>query len=318
MDVRGPKRLGGECSRDRRVDPAGHADDDVAEAVLPHVVVESELERQPHLLQLVDERRHLAGRLAAVAGRPACADVDDLHGRDLLPLARERAPADVAQTTADHFGGLDVDDQQRFFEPRRACQDRVAERDEAGIVAGARDEHLLPLAIAPHVERRRGDVDEQFRAGEGEIRRGRAGLPHVLANGRADERRAVLEQDQVAARGEVAVLVEDPVVRQEAFAIDRLDLPARKDVARVEEIAVEVGGAEQHRRAARLPCDRLDTALGRAHESRSQQQVLGWVARDREFGEEDEVGGIRLCLREAAEDQPAVALEISDDWVDLG
>ena len=92
----GSQRFGRECRRDRRVDAAGDADDDLAEAVLVHVVVQPELERQPHLLELVDERGHLTRRLAAVAGKASCADVDDVHGWNLLALAREGAPADVA------------------------------------------------------------------------------------------------------------------------------------------------------------------------------------------------------------------------------
>ena len=106
--------------------------------------------------------------------------------------------------------------------------DAVAERDEAGVVARARDEHLLALAVAADVERRRGDVDEQLGAGEREVGRGRAGLPHVFADRQPDERLAVFQQDQVTARREVPVLVEDAVVRQEALAIDGLDLAARE------------------------------------------------------------------------------------------
>ena len=46
------ERLDGERGRERRVDPAGDADHDVAEAVLADVVAQAELEREPHLLEL--------------------------------------------------------------------------------------------------------------------------------------------------------------------------------------------------------------------------------------------------------------------------
>jgi hypothetical protein len=105
---------------------------------------------------------------------------------------------------------------------RRA--DGVDERDEADVVAGAGLEHLLALALLAHVERRRRDVDDQLRAGECEVGRGRARLPDVLAHGRAEKHVAVLEQEQVAAGSEVAMLVEDAVVGEEALPVDRLHL----------------------------------------------------------------------------------------------
>ena len=71
--------------------------------------------------------------------------------------------------------------------------DRVAEGDEARVVACAGGEHLLALAVAVDVERRGGDVGEQLGAREGEVGRGWAGLPEVLADRRPDERLAVLE-----------------------------------------------------------------------------------------------------------------------------
>src|SRR5438128_11952271 len=88
--------------------------------------------------------------------------------------------------------------------------DRVAEREKARVVARAGDEHGFPFAILAYVERRGRDVRDQLGAGQGEVGRGRSGLPDVLANGRPDQHSAVLQQDQLAAWREVPVLVEDP------------------------------------------------------------------------------------------------------------
>ena len=65
----------------------------------------------------------------------------------------------------------------------------------------------------------------------------------------------MLEQEQVSARSEVAVLVEDAVVRQEALAVDRLHLAAGADRARVVEVALEVGRAHEGDDAAGLTRD---------------------------------------------------------------
>ena len=102
----------------------------------------------------------------------------------------------------------------------------------------------------------------------------------------------MLEQDQVAAGGEVAVLVEHAVVREEALAVDGLHLAAGEHEAGVVEVAVEVRTADEHRRPAGFACDRLHRAFGGADEARSQQQVLRRIAGDGELGEEDEVGAL--------------------------
>jgi hypothetical protein len=49
----------------------------------------------------------------------------------------------------------------------------------------------------------------------------------------------------------------------------------------------------------------------------SQEQVLGRIARDRELGQDDEVGAGRPRLLDAGEDQPAVSLEVTDRGIDL-
>ena len=196
--------------------------------------------------------------------------------------------------------------------------DRVAERDVRRAVARARAEHLLALTVAQQVERRRGDVHDQLRSGEREIGRGRARLPHVLADRHADQRVAVLEEIEAVARREVAELVEDAVVRQEALPHERLHLAARADGSGVVEVAIEMRRADDGDDPARGAGDLLERLLGRAHEAGAQQQVLRRVAGDGELGEEDEIRRTPLRLLEPVEDQRAVAGEVADDGVDLG
>ena len=168
---------------------------------------------------------------------------------------------------------LDVDDEQRLLEAGRARQhlalvvedagvpvedqlvlpaDRVAEGDEADVVARALDEHLLAVALLADVEGGGGEVDEQLRAREREVGGRRAGLPHVLADGRPDQAVAEPDEDEVAPGREVAVLVEDAVVGEEALAHDRLDLAARADGGGVEEVAVVVRRPDERDQVARL------------------------------------------------------------------
>src|SRR5207249_2849908 len=167
------------------------------------VVAQAELERETHLLQLserlADDR---LDRLVVLAG---LAYLDDGHLGRRSSLARKSPPAKIAQAAPDSLRGLDVDHQQRLLEARGGGEhaaslvehervsvedelvlaaDGVAEGDEARVVPRAGSEHLLPLAVAAEVERRRRNVRDQLRSGEREVRRRRAGLPQVLADRR--------------------------------------------------------------------------------------------------------------------------------------
>ena len=91
----GPQRLASDRRRQGRVDPSRNAQDDVREAVLPHVVAEPELEREPHLLEVVEQRsdRGLDPAARLVRG----ADVDDRARRAQPPA---RLPASAAERRA--------------------------------------------------------------------------------------------------------------------------------------------------------------------------------------------------------------------------
>ena len=196
--------------------------------------------------------------------------------------------------------------------------DEVAEGEIGRVVAGPGDQHLLPvLRLADEVRGGR-EVDDQLRAGEREIGGGRPRLPDVLADRRPDEDLAVPEQDQLPARGEVALLVEDAVVGEKALAVERLQLAVRAHGARVEEVAVEPRRPDERGQALRLRRNRAQRLLRRADERRSQEQVLGRVAGDGELGQEHDVGALVARLGKSGENALAVAVQVADDRVDLG
>src|SRR4051794_8275554 len=167
------------------------------------------------------------------------------------------------------------------------------------------------------MEGRSGEVDEELRAGERELGRGRARLPHVFADRRSDECAAVFEQDEVAAGSEVPVLVEDSVVRQETLTVDRLDLPGSADGAGVVEIAVEPRDADQGDDSSRLTRESLSLGLRGADEAGPEQQVLRRIAGHRQLGKDDEVYLVVLGLCEPLENSLRVPVEVADDGVDL-
>ena len=117
---------------------------------------------------------------------------------------------------------------------------------------------------------------------------------------------------------EVAVLVEDAVVRQVALAVEALHLAVGADGAGVEEIPVEPGRADERRQPGARLRDLAQRLLGGADEGRTEQQVLGRVPGDRELGEEDELRTFRARVGQTGENALAVAVQVADDSVDLG
>ena len=167
------------------------------------------------------------------------------------------------------------------------------------------------------MERGRREVDEELRAREREIGGRRAGLPDVLADRGADVQLPEAEQDEVAAFGEVAVLVEDAIVRQELLAVHGADLAFRAHRARVREVAVEPGRPDEGDASVRGAGDLLERVARGPHEPGPEKEVLGRVAGDRELREDDEIGAFAPCVGEEREDLLAVAGEVADDRVQL-
>ena len=274
-------------------------------------------------------------RRIAVRGR---AQLERLDLRGRLARALELAPADVAQPAADGVRRLDVHHEQMLLEPRRprddlACvveddrvpvedelvlsADEVAEREERARVARAGHEHLLALLRLADVERGRGQVHEELRSRQSEVGCGGSRLPDVLADRRADERVAEAQHQEVAALGEVAMLVEDAVVREELLPVDAADLPVRAHRARVRQVAVEPRRPDEGHEAAGGGRRLLERLASGVQEPGAEQQVLGRVPGDRELGEEDEVGAGPPRVAERVHDLVPVAVEVADDDVQL-
>ena len=195
--------------------------------------------------------------------------------------------------------------------------DRVHERDPAAVVAGALGEHLLALQALAEVERRGRQVRHEAGAGRGQLARGRAFEPDVLADRRREHLVADPEQEAVDPALEVALLVEDTVVRQVLLAVDRLHLAVRADRARVVERPGRVRRADERHDPRHLGGDRGEALVGRAQERRAQQQILRRIAGRRELGEEDEVGACVPRFGEPVRGSARGCRRVADDRVDL-
>ena len=289
--------------------PAGDGRRRPPEPVLLDVVAQAERERSPHLLELGLERRDGGARRGSPLGWRR-AELDDLDRGHGLARAVELTPPHVAKPAPHRDLRLDVRDEQVLLEAGRTSDDlarvveddrvavedelvlpadEVAEGEERGRVPRARDEHLLAILGLPDVEGRGGEVDDELRSRQRQVGRRRPRLPDVLADRRPDEDVSDPDEDELAPLEEVAVLVEDAVVRQEVLAVDGLHTAVGADRARVREVAVEPGRPDERDDARRGARDLLQRLAGRVDEAGAEQEILGRIAGDRELREDDEI-----------------------------
>jgi hypothetical protein len=276
-----PSASTAERGCERGVDPARDADHDVAEPVLLDVVAQAQLEREAHLLELVERRGDWASTGSGFSSLDA--DVDDRRLRHGSTLPGERAAPHVAQAATDRVGGSTSTTSSASSNPgarASTCPPSSSTSEWPSKISSSWPPTALQKATKQALSRARvANISSRSRSG----RRGTATrrccvsscapasarsvraarLPHVLADRRADQRAAVLEQNELAGRGEVPILVEHAVVGQEPLPVERLHLAAGADGARVEEVAVEVRRADQRDdpvRRARDLAERLSAA----------------------------------------------------------
>ncbi len=120
--------------------------------------------------------------------------------------------------------------------------------------------------------------------------------PDVLADRQAQPHAAEIHRPRHRPRREHPLFVEHAVVRQidlEAQRRDRAAIEQRHGV--VELAASSPGRADQERRAAGrgFPRQRLDRRAAGGLERRLEHQVLGRIAGNEQFGENDQIGALR-------------------------
>ncbi len=230
-DVLGAERVGGEQRDQGRVDPAREGDADVPEAVLADVVAEAEDQRPVDLGAVLE-------RLAELR-RPRGRDVAE---QELL-LELGGAGDDLA---------VGVDDEAVAVEDELVlAADEVAEREMGAVGARPFGEHRFPLAALAAVVGGAGGVGDQPRPLVG-LDRGRRALdPDVLADRQPDPVPATSIVIGSSTRSEIALLVEDRVVRQPPLAVDLAHLAVGEHRQRVVGLPVAVAARPRPARRTR-------------------------------------------------------------------
>ena len=248
-------------------------------------------------------------------------------------------PPRIEQPLAIDGAHVDIDDTQLLGElgqrrqqpPRRVEDERSAIEDQLVLAADAIDvdqpaagvgrpggQHLLPLADAVEVVGRGVDVDDQFGAGGGLGGDGTLRVPRVLADRYADADPADAEQlGGAGPRSEVALLVEDGVVGQFLLVVDATNFAAGADGRRVVQVELLVHEPNHGHASRRRGRHLVQGGQVVGDKTGFEQEVLGGVTRDRQFGEDRHVGAGVLGRRQRRDHPFGVAGEIAHDGIDL-
>ena len=166
-----------------------------------------------------------------------------------------------------------------------------------------------------------GDAEmQQTRSTRAAARSAATGFGYQMSSQTARPMRRPLTSSTMASSpgAEVARLVEDPVVGQEALAVDGLDAAVGHDRRRVVAVAVPLREADHRDAGPHRGRDPVERLARRGREGGPQQQVLRRVAGDRELRDERDVGAGLGGVGEGRRDQRGVAVDVADDRVQLG
>ena len=208
-------------------------------------------------------------------------------------------------------------------------------------LAGSLGEHLCPGIGLPSVIRRGVDIDDQRRTGPTQLSDGTILRPRVLTDRHSEDGSSNCEQrERLDAGDEVPLLVEHRIVGQRPLPVGTDKTTVDADRCAVIEVRYRRMGITGNRLG--VSCCRVGTGvgcLGESHhdngptrgrdhpvqcgprvadETRTQEKILGRVTGDGEFWEGHEIAPHRLGLVDDAADLLDVAVEITDDRIDLG
>ena len=196
--------------------------------------------------------------------------------------------------------------------------DQVGIEDVNPVVPCPVGQHLLPEpALAPVIGRA---VDVQDDPGPGvglDVGRPRL-IPDVLTHVHPDTSPVDIKNWALAARLEIALLVEDTVVGQMDLVIYAEKLAVLYHRGGVEKLLIPIDEPDYHGDPRRMLDNLVETLAVIANEVVLIEKVFGGVARDGQLGEGDEIGALGPGPVDILDDLGRVSPQIADGGVDLG
>ena len=299
----GAQRIDGNGQGQGGIDAARHADQHAREAVLADIVAHAQHQRLVHL-RFRRQRRGQGLR----------------HGRGAVERDELQVFREMAQLGADRAG--------RIHDKRVAVEDQlILAAHQVGVDEG----HALRADVAAHgviaqvllvhVIRRAVRHQQHLRAG-------RAGThggvlePRVFADIDAETHALHAKDERLVGRGEVALFIENSRVRQVVLAVGAQHFAVQQHGGGIVAHALFILQGQAHHHVQILELGQVGSQpgkrlLGFCVECIAQQQVLGWIADQRQFRREHDIGARFKGAAGKVEDLGTVAGQIADRTIHL-
>ena len=299
----GAQRIDGDGQGQRGIDAARHADQHAREAVLDDVVAHAQHQRLVHL--------RLGGQGRGQRLR---------HGRGAVELDQLQVFLEVAQLGADGAG--------RIHDERVAIENQlILATHQVGVDQGhaLRADMLAHGVIAQvllvHVVGRAVRHQQHLRAGRAGAH-GRMLEPRVFADIDAETHALHAKHEGLVRRREVTLFIEHRRVRQVVLAVGAQHFAVEQHGSGVMAHALLILQGQAHHHVQILELGQVcgqprKRFLRFCVECIAQQQVLGWIADQRQFRREHDIGARLKGAAGKVEDLGTVAGQIADRTIHL-
>ena len=301
----GPSASTAIAAHNARIDAAREAHDDTGKAVLVHIIAKAE------------DTGGVIGFVALLDCR------NSVPRRRQSPLFHAPKPSSrprPRKPEAESARAVGIEAEGRAIEDKLVLAAELIEINERqSALDNARDgDESRSSRLAAPVRRTVGNK-KNFAACGGEAF-DRVRSPNILADGNADAHALERRRPRHRPRREHALFVEHAIIRQIGLEADRLDAAfVEEGIGVVAMPILDPRQPDENRRAAvgGIARDLLAGGAAGFQKRRLQDEVLGWIARDEEFGKHHEIGAEGGRLGAGGADARDIARDVADRAIDL-
>src|SRR3984893_13491133 len=278
MDALGSKRINRDRRAKRGIDSPRKGHHDAGETVLIYIIAKAE------------DTRGVIGLMALldVATRSL-----DTNKTLCSTLPNRLCDSGRKSRKPERARAIGIEAEGRAIEDKLVLAAELIEINERQFALGnPRDGDRKPLVRLAAPVRRTVGNKKNFAARGGEAF-DRVRSPNILADGNADAHALEGDRPRHRSRSEHALFVKHPIIRQIDLETDRLDAAFVEEGIGVVAMPIFSPRQPNENRRSAVACPGRDPFAGGAagfQKRRLQDEVLGWIARDEEFGKHQEIG----------------------------
>ena len=196
--------------------------------------------------------------------------------------------------------------------------DEIAKSQNSTVIRRARSNHLLAQQLFAIVERRRRNIDQHLGiAGKCLLSGGTAGIPDIFADRNPKSNAIEAVHPRGLPRLEIAVFVKDAVIGQVGLVINIDQAPIASNRCGIVDIVLTIHKTENRSNTLRRLNEFMQHIEVGLDKPGLKKQIFGRIARDREFGKNDNMRPQIACPVNMVENFITVARKITHSDIDL-